>query len=1198
MLTLRLLGSLDVQLNGQPRRGAGRDKGLILLAYLAAGAGRAHTREDIADLFWPELPYERALHNLRQTLLRLRRLLDADAACLACSKHSIAFEPPADGWIDLQPFLSPLGEDESTERLQQRAALYRGEFMADLSLEISERFEAWVAQLRAQCLTAALALEGRLAARHEQAGHIEQAIAHAQRGAALDPWDEDGQQRLLRLLARAGLAPAALHHFSAWQAQLRAELGVEAGAALRALVETIRREAQADACAARSPPAPSERRQITVLDCGLDCDFDYADDDPETLAETLRGPSAWVAAVLLRHGGRITTQQPNHLSAFFGWPAADERAAAHAAQAALELLDGLRAAHPRVRLAIGIDSAPMLVGDDDSGGWLAVERALRLRLHADAGVILLGARPAAALAPTYDLAPAPGADPNAGAWRLLGVRRCTPIGQMETCRFVGRKAELARMKRIARAARAGGSRLLALSGAAGIGKSRLLREFLRANRIEPADVYWCECDPLHVDSPLFALLQLLRRALDLSPQASAGQVHARLWAALPAGRRELLVHRLLPLFGGGAAGVEARSAWIGALGELLAQLLAREGGYAVLIIEDAHWLDASSLEVLDALRARLPEGLLILLTARACPPLAGMETLPLAPLDRAASEALGAQLLPRAEVDVRAVAQAGEGVPLFIIELARVQAAAGAAQAVPGSLQDLLAARLHQAGKDQPLLQAAAVIGRTFRADTLRALDGELGGALQATLDRLIGLGLLERAGNHLRFCHGLLARAAYNSLPRARRIGLHHRYADQLQSDASTCAQAPEEIAWHLCAAERIAQSAPWWLRAAQRASRLPAYAETVQFAERALAALAADPARADHVEIELGSLLIGAYAHVALGGYFDPAAQRLYRRARALLRRQTNPQQAFGVLRGYWLGASSRASHREARLIAEEMTGIAAAAGLDALHGIARYLVGNSALWLGEFQDALFHLQAAVELLGEGIVLHDPLLAHEQDFAATAAGYLGWAYWYLGDDAQALRHGRRALELARSRGHLLTQLHVATSFCTIALGCGLEQEVIRLTAQSTAQAEAAGLAMWGDIAALQAGCARSALGEAVDCAETARRLACLCAIYPGGAAGFQVMAAEIFIAQGDLARAQATLLDLRRSLRSTEAGVFAVSRLLLESRLLQRQGRLLRATAAARRALGCAQAQGSPVLEAEARQALCTLCSPSAGR
>ena len=445
---------------------------------------------------------------------------------------------------------------------------------------------------------------------------------------------------------------------------------------------------------------------------------------------------------------------------------------------------------------------------------------------------------------------------------------------------------------------------------------------------------------------------------------------------------------------------------------------------------------------------------------------------------------------------------------------------------------------------------------------------------------------------------HALLQRAAYESLPSAHRAELHRRYAAVLQ-DQPAAPAAAAAIAWHLAAGGLAGEAAEWWLRAARQASHMAAYTETAQLAERALATLAAAGGASARDGTELGALLLAAYARVALGGYFDGAAQALYGRARALLHgRDADARQTLGVLRGHWLGASSRASYREARAIAGEFIMIADAAGLECLRGVGRYLAGNSMLWLGEFEAALPLLEEAVAILARAPADSGVLAAHDQDFEATATGYLGWVHWYLGRPQRALALGRRAVELARQRGHLLTLLHTSMTFCCIAMGNDAAEEVRAAAEEMTRRAQARKLAMWADVGRLLRHWALAQLGRKTSSAAGARALDRLGRVYPGGAAGFQAIFAAACLARGELESMAGTLAALDLSLRATEAHAFGATRHLLAAQLAWQQRRPRAAAASLRRAIRTAAAQGSPMLEMQAWAALCQLSPSRANR
>jgi tetratricopeptide (TPR) repeat protein len=376
-----------------------------------------------------------------------------------------------------------------------------------------------------------------------------------------------------------------------------------------------------------------------------------------------------------------------------------------------------------------------------------------------------------------------------------------------------------------------------------------------------------------------------------------------------------------------------------------------------------------------------------------------------------------------------------------------------------------------------------------------------------------------------------------------------------------------------------------------------MEAYAEAAQLAEQALSALAAARDRPAQTDVELHALLLAAYAHVALGGYFNPAAQALYERARELVqRREADPREMLGVLRGHWLGASSRACYREARALAGEMIGIADRAGLVAFRGIGRYLAGNAALWLAQFRDAVALLEEALAILGAQTDV-DALIAHDQNFEATATGYLGWGYWYLGDADRALELGERAMELARRRGHVLTLLHTMMTYCSIAMGSVMTEKVSARADEMIHLAQSRELAMWADMGRLLQHWSHAHCGYATDAAAAARTLDRLCTMYPGGAAGFQVIFADACLVNEERARARDTLAALEISLQATEARIFAATRHILAGELARQERHVADAAARFQRAIEIAAAQGSPMLEARARAALCKTLPAGAG-
>lgn len=412
--------------------------------------------------------------------------------------------------------------------------------------------------------------------------------------------------------------------------------------------------------------------------------------------------------------------------------------------------------------------------------------------------------------------------------------------------------------------------------------------------------------------------------------------------------------------------------------------------------------------------------------------------------------------------------------------------------------------------------------------------------------------------------------------------------------AEAEGGVRSPASIALHFEQAGRSLDAARWCLRAARSAARRSAWAETAGFARRALKALSRLPESDTLDELALAALLSGAQAHVARGGYYDARAQQWYARADRLMGRpNADRRRTLGALRGRWLLASSSASHREAMLIAERMIAIAQAGGLEWMRGVACYLAGNSGLWLGEFERAFAQLTEAVDLLRRtGPDACEPL-AHEQDFEATATGYLAWAHWHLGRTGVALDLVRNALHRAQESAHAPTWMHVAVSFGSIAIGAALPEEVSEIAGRIVERAERHGLAMWADIGRLQRHWARACVGDDRHLEDAAAALDRLRASYPGGAAGFHAIFAESCLFLDDHDRMREALARLRDAVHRTQAAAFAAPMHRLEGELAGREGRLRDAQRALRRAVELAVAQRSPALEARARTAALALRS-----
>ncbi len=243
-LSIRLLGALDVTLDGEAVAGFASDKVRALLAYLSMTPGQPHRRETLAGLLWPEYPERSARASLRNALGNLRQVIGDRAAsppCLHVTRQTIHFNASSDHWLDAAEFSSLLSiSSPPSESLERAVALYRGPFLQGFSTPDSAAFEEWLLLTQEQLSRQAGDALHDLVQQYQSRAAYEQALRHAWRHVELDPWREEAQRQLMHLLAHSGQRSAALAQFETCRQALAEELGVEPDPETTRLYEQIR----------------------------------------------------------------------------------------------------------------------------------------------------------------------------------------------------------------------------------------------------------------------------------------------------------------------------------------------------------------------------------------------------------------------------------------------------------------------------------------------------------------------------------------------------------------------------------------------------------------------------------------------------------------------------------------------------------------------------------------------------------------------------------------------------------------------------------------------------------------------------------------------------------------------------------------------------------------------------------------------
>jgi predicted ATPase/DNA-binding SARP family transcriptional activator/Tfp pilus assembly protein PilF len=283
-LSIRLLGPLQVTLDGQPLTDFATDKARALLAYLAVESDHSQRRDTLAGLLWPEHPQRQARQSLRQTLVRLRQALGDDQErgepFLLSDRETVQFNSGSDHWLDVASF-TVLTQDCKghrhrrpglcllcLRRMARAVELYQGDFLAQFFLRDSEAFEEWATLTREWLRREAVEALAHLARYHERRGDYAQARAYARRQVELEPWREESHRHLMRLLALDGQRSAALAQYQMCCQTLAQDLAVEPADETTALYERIQAGEDLDSAAPLhnlpASPAPFVGRETEL----------------------------------------------------------------------------------------------------------------------------------------------------------------------------------------------------------------------------------------------------------------------------------------------------------------------------------------------------------------------------------------------------------------------------------------------------------------------------------------------------------------------------------------------------------------------------------------------------------------------------------------------------------------------------------------------------------------------------------------------------------------------------------------------------------------------------------------------------------------------------------------------------------------------------------------------------------------------
>jgi class 3 adenylate cyclase/predicted ATPase len=857
-----------------------------------------------------------------------------------------------------------------------------------------------------------------------------------------------------------------------------------------------------------SPPSrtegSAERRQLTIMFCDLVGSTALsARLDPEDMREIIGAYHCCCAEQITKAAGFVAKYMGDGVLAYFGYPRAHEDDAERAVRGALSVIEAvpkLRSGHDaalqvRVGLATGLVVVGDLIGEGAAQEQGVVGEtpnlAARLQALAEPGQLVISNSTRRLTGGMFEYhalgrVSLKGLADPVQAWQVLGASAVESRFEAQhgaaLTPLVGREEELELLLRRWRKAASGEGQVVLLSGEPGIGKSRLTAALLERLASEPHTRLRYFCSPQHTDSALYPIIGQMERAAGLAhddkPHARLNKLDTVLAQTSTSIQDAALFAEMLSLPNDGRypaielAPQQRRQRTLEALTTQLVALATRQP--VLMIFEDAHWIDPTSLEALGRTvdRAKtLPVLLIVTFRPEFAAPWIGQPHVTSVTLNRLGEReaaAIIARLVGNKELPkdvVMEIVERTDGIPLFAEEMTKavleaegerggggrrsVTAIPSPALAVPASLHASLMARLDRLGSAKEVAQIGAAIGREFShallAAVMRKPEPELGSAL----DRLIAAGLLFRQGvpphaTYL-FKHALVQDAAYGTLLREPRRTLHARMAETLETQFGEIADSqPEILARHYTEAGLIEKAARSWGKAGQRSLTGSALVEAVAHLTRALDQIASLPGTPElrREQINLHVALSNALMHVK--GFAAGETREAIERTRTLIEqagRLGEPCEdrllIFSIPYALWAANFVGFNGKAMREIAAQFLDLAEGQPSTFPRTLGHRLMAVTLLFTGNAAQSREHFDRAIELYDPSE--HRPMATRfGQDAGVTALSYRSWALWLLGFPEAALRDSETSLQTAREIGHAGGLMYALFAASALRLWCG----------------------------------------------------------------------------------------------------------------------------------------------------------------
>lgn len=989
-------------------------------------------------------------------------------------------------------------------------------------------------------------------------------------------------------------------------------------------------------------PSAAHRRHMTVMFCDIVGSTPLAEAlDPEDFREILTGYQEACARATDRFHGYIARYAGDGIVVYFGYPHAREDSAECALHAGLGMLDELEALNVTLRdrhgislrVRIGIHTGMVVAGEmgvGESRERLAIvgetpHIAARLEsIAAPQTVVISDATKD--LVEGYFVTESLGAQQLKGVSRLIGVHRVLratgAVGRLEVAGerrltpLVGRDHELARLAQAWQQVKRGHGAMVHLTGEAGIGKSRIVRELLDRLNPQVGEAQIWRCSPHYQGTSLHPVIRHLERLLALDVGRPAAEKMAILSEAVQAAgmapsEAVAILAGLLGIrgeLGESPTGLTARDVRTQTLHILEALLIANPARHPLLlVVEDVHWADPSTVELLQRIvsdLAQLPVLCLLTFRPEFTPPWAQSSQvldLDLGPLTSENVRALAAwaSVEPLDPAVLEWVDSAADGVPLFVEEtlkmLEHAELRPGNGQDtlthVPSTLQGLLTERLDRLPALGGIVDVAAVLGREFDRELLVALWPSDGPELEPAMAQLAVQDVLrpvpgERA--RCEFSHALLQEAAYDRILRRRRQALHGHIAGVLtQRFSSVVEREPELVAHHWDYAAEPEKAAGYWHTAGMRAMERAAFLESAEHFRRGLEALdAAGVEEAGDLE-RVDLLTYRAASLQAAHGYAAAGVQDAYAAARRVCERTGADERLVSVNRGEWAFYLLRADYPQALALGDEMLALGRQAGDELRLAEGHLYRGMVQMYLGNFEVASEHLEQAFshyQRSDDFVQIYEA----QGDMGSAALAYQALILWNLGRAEESRNRSDLSLDLAEDVGGPVTKAQAWGMRSILHLARGEPVELRHWTEKTRAHSADLSIGYWHTVALLHDGWQQGRGGQLrSSIAVLEEQLEAYLA------SGSRLSLPHFYILLADLRLAAGDQPQALEALRAGRAHIIDTGERFSESELFRFMGRALMtgdspdpeaATAAYEQAISAAAEQNAKLLELRA--------------